>query len=164
MNYRKMCSSDIYNNVKVIYANYGIKSNAYKWDDFAEIELKGKVVIVKDGTPSIFRNINSKKNTYHGRWTYKCKEATLRGAVGVIILHEESSSNISMSTIRNTISEESFYLFSKLNKRELPNFIIWLDKDCFLDFTNESSELYNLNSMNLEDIYFSSYIDCSVKT
>lgn len=82
-------------NVDVVFVGYGIVSERWNWNDYANIDVKGKIVVtlVNDpgfatGDPSLF---NGKDMTYFGRWTYKFEEAKRRGAIGAFVIHEDAA-------------------------------------------------------------------------
>src|SRR5256714_4900508 len=75
---------------EVVFVGYGAVAPEYKWDDFKNADVRGKVllVLVNDppapaAEPNLF---GGKAMTYYGRWTYKYEEAERRGAAGVLIV------------------------------------------------------------------------------
>src|SRR5438477_3617597 len=73
----------------IVFAGYGIHAPEYQWDDYAGVDLKGKValVIVNEPPSQDEKFFKGKAMTFYGRWTYKYEEAARRGAVGVLIIH-----------------------------------------------------------------------------
>ncbi|HET7175913.1 MAG TPA: M28 family peptidase [Gammaproteobacteria bacterium] len=78
--------------VPLVFAGFGIVAPEYNWNDYAGLDVKGKIVVVlvndpgyPDGDPNLFEG---KAMTYYGRWTYKYEEAARQGAAGIIIVHE----------------------------------------------------------------------------
>ncbi len=76
---------------ELVFVGYGAVAPEYKWDDFKNTDVRGKVllVLVNDppapaSEPNLF---GGKAMTYYGRWTYKYEEAERRGAAGVLIVH-----------------------------------------------------------------------------
>ena len=65
---------------ELVYAGYGIISEEPVWNDYSNIDPKGKIVLIAPGTPEILGTDESKK------WTMdkKIKTAIEQGAVGVI--------------------------------------------------------------------------------
>ena len=79
-------------NSDVVFVGYGINAPEYGWNDYADVDVHGKTVLmfVNDpgfatGDPALF---NGKAMTYYGRWTYKYEEAARQGAAAAIIIHE----------------------------------------------------------------------------
>ena len=73
----------------IVFVGYGIHAPEYNWDDYAGVDLKGKIalVIVNEPPSNDEKFFKGKTLTYYGRWTYKYEEASRRGAVGVLIIH-----------------------------------------------------------------------------
>jgi len=76
---------------ELVFVGYGAAAPEYRWDDFKNVDLKGKVllVLVNDppasaAEPTLF---GGTAMTYYGRWTYKFEEAERRGAAGMLIVH-----------------------------------------------------------------------------
>ena len=73
----------------IVFVGYGIHAPEYNWDDYAGVDVKGKIalVIVNEPPSNDEKFFKGKTMTYYGRWTYKYEEASRRGAVGVLIIH-----------------------------------------------------------------------------
>ena len=76
---------------ELVFVGYGATAPEYKWDDFKDTDVRGKIllVLVNDppapaSDPNLF---GGKAMTYYGRWTYKYEEAERRGAAGMLIVH-----------------------------------------------------------------------------
>lgn len=74
---------------QLAFVGYGITATEYKYDDYKNLDVKGKVVVILRGEPQM-ENENSifdgKKFTKYSRMQSKIKNAAERGAVGVIVL------------------------------------------------------------------------------
>ncbi|HEV2110595.1 MAG TPA: PA domain-containing protein, partial [Gammaproteobacteria bacterium] len=75
----------------LVFAGYGVVAPEYNWNDYAGLDVKGKIVVVLVNDPghangSLF---DGKAMTYYGRWTYKYEEAARQGAAGILIVHEQ---------------------------------------------------------------------------
>jgi Zn-dependent M28 family amino/carboxypeptidase len=77
---------------ELVFVGYGAVAPEYRWDDFKDVDVKGKVllVLVNDPPappvePALF---GGAAMTYYGRWTYKYEEAERRGAAGMLIVHQ----------------------------------------------------------------------------
>lgn len=73
------------NDAPVVFAGYGITAPERGWDDYGDVDVTGKVVIVLAGEPEgeLFRG---EYNSAYSSSGYKKMEALRRGAVGVITL------------------------------------------------------------------------------
>ena len=76
---------------ELVFVGYGAQAPEYRWDDFKNVDVKGKIllVLVNDpvapaSEPNLF---GGKAMTYYGRWTYKFEEAERRGAAGMLVVH-----------------------------------------------------------------------------
>jgi Zn-dependent M28 family amino/carboxypeptidase len=74
----------------LVFVGYGIVAPEYHWDDYADLDVKGKtvVVLVNDPGHADPRLFDGKAMTYYGRWTYKYEEAARQGAAGILIVHD----------------------------------------------------------------------------
>ena len=77
-------------NSEMVFAGYGISAKEYDWDDFADLDIKDKVVVILDGEPAATETepnlFKADTLTYYGRFTYKVEEARRRGALGIVII------------------------------------------------------------------------------
>jgi Zn-dependent M28 family amino/carboxypeptidase len=72
-----------------IFVGHGITAPEFGWDDYKDVDVKGKVVVLFTNEPPSDdpKFFAGKALTYYGRWTYKYEEATRRGATAVFIIH-----------------------------------------------------------------------------
>lgn len=92
----------------VAFVGYGIVAPEWGWDDYAGLDVKGKVVfcLVNDPglyDPAIFRG---KILTYYGRWTYKIEEAERQGAAGIILIHTTEAATYPWTTVTGSWTGE----------------------------------------------------------
>jgi Zn-dependent M28 family amino/carboxypeptidase len=95
---------------ELVFVGYGATAPEYKWDDFKNADVKGKVllVLVNDppappGEPALF---GGKAMTYYGRWTYKFEEAERRGAAGMLIVHTTERAGYPWHTVVGSWAKE----------------------------------------------------------
>lgn len=76
----------------LVFAGYGITAPERNWDDYGDVDVRGKVVIVVSGEPDgeVF---NGEYGTNYESGAYKADEAFRRGAVGIITLVPEPASS-----------------------------------------------------------------------
>lgn len=101
-------------NLDVIFMGFGIAAPEYNWNDYANIDVAGKVLMMfvnepQTEDPTFF---GGKALTYYGRWTYKFEEATRRGAEGVILIHTTPLAGYGWSVVQNSWTGEQFYVSS----------------------------------------------------
>src|SRR5580692_5728418 len=72
-----------------VFVGHGIVAPEYQWDDYAGVDVRGKVVVLFTNEPPSDdpKFFTGRALTYYGRWTYKYEEAARRGAVAAIIIH-----------------------------------------------------------------------------
>jgi len=77
------------------FAGYGITAPEYKYDDYKDLDVKGKVVVILRGEPQMDNDssvFEGKRFTKYSRMQSKIKTAVANGAVGVIVLSSPSNS------------------------------------------------------------------------
>ena len=117
--------------VDFVFAGFGIYAPEYGWDDYAGIDVKGKVVVVMVNDPGFFdENLFRGKNmTYYGRWTYKFEEAGRRGAAAALIIHDTEPASYGWSVVQNSRTSPTLTLNSETGNRELIPFQGWVTGD-----------------------------------
>jgi len=101
----------------IVFVGYGVTAPEYTWDDYAGIDVKGKVVLIIVGDPPSDdpKFFAGKALTYYGRWTYKYEEAARRGAVGALIIHRTDLASYPWSVVQNSGSGEKTFLATDTN-------------------------------------------------
>lgn len=102
-------SSDV--DAEIVYVGYGIEAPAYKWNDYKDADVRGKVLLMLVNEPPS-NDVNffkGKALTYYGRWTYKYEEAARKGAVGAILIHKAEMASYPWEVVRNSNSGEKAF-------------------------------------------------------
>ena len=96
----------------IVFVGYGVTAPEYNWDDYAGIDVKGKVVLVIVGDPPSDdpKFFAGKALTYYGRWTYKHEEAARHGAIGALVIHRADLASYPWSVVQNSNSGEKTVL------------------------------------------------------
>ena len=96
----------------IVYVGYGIYAPEYKWDDYKDADVKGKVLLMLVNEPPSedAKFFKGKALTYYGRWTYKYEEAARRGALAVLLIHQTDMASYPWDVVRNSNSGEKSYL------------------------------------------------------
>jgi Zn-dependent M28 family amino/carboxypeptidase len=96
----------------IVFVGYGINAPEYQWNDFAGLDVKGKILlaIVNEPPSTDDQFFKGKALTYYGRWTYKFEEAARRGAAGVMVIHRTDLASYGWDVVRNSESTETSYL------------------------------------------------------
>ncbi|PZU09670.1 MAG: peptidase M20 [Sphingomonas sp.] len=92
----------------LVFVGYGVSAPERGWDDFKGVDLKGKIAVflVNDpdfaaaGGEAVAGKFGGRRMTYYGRWTYKFDEASRRGAIGALIVHDTAGAGYGWDTVR----------------------------------------------------------------
>ena len=99
-------------NAELVFVGYGIQAPEYKWDDFKNADVQGKVLLIMNndpdtGDPDFF---GGKARLYYGRWDYKYEQAARMGAIGAIIIHTIPSAGYPWKVVQTSWSGTQFEL------------------------------------------------------
>ena len=97
--------------VPMVFAGYGVTASERGWDDFKDVDVKDKVIVVLINDPDFEGgegDFGGKAMTYYGRWTYKYEEAARRGAAGIILVHETEPASYGWATVENSNTNTMF--------------------------------------------------------
>jgi Zn-dependent M28 family amino/carboxypeptidase len=103
----------------IVFVGYGADAPEYQWNDYAGVDVKGKVIlcIVGDPPSSDPKFFGGDALTYYGRWTYKFEEAARMGAVGALIIHRTDLASYGWNVVKNSNTSEKTYLRDDANPR-----------------------------------------------
>ena len=100
----------------VIFAGYGVTAPEFNWDDFKNVDVKGKTIVVLVNDPQVPdpadpakldpKIFNGNAMTYYGRWTYKFEEGARRGAAGILVVHETGPAGYPFSVVQGNLREK----------------------------------------------------------
>ncbi|MCO4321379.1 M28 family metallopeptidase [Aliidiomarina quisquiliarum] len=118
-------------NSDVVFVGYGINAPEYQWNDFENVDVKGKTVIVLVNDPGFATQDDSlftgNAMTYYGRWTYKYEEAARQGAAAVFIVHETAPAAYPWSVVESSNTGSKYALMDEnKNASQLP-IMGWID-------------------------------------
>ena len=109
-------------NSDLVFVGYGVVAPEYGWDDFKDVDVRGKTVLMLIGDPPVpdpkdpskldEKMFKGKAMTYYGRWTYKYEIAAQRGAAAAIIIHETEPAAYPWQVVKSSWSKENFELDS----------------------------------------------------
>jgi Zn-dependent M28 family amino/carboxypeptidase len=95
---------------ELVFVGYGASAPEYKWDDFKDADLEGKVLLVLVNDPPAPANepalFGGNAMTYYGRWVYKFEEAERRGAAGMLIVHTPERAGYPWHTVVGSWAKE----------------------------------------------------------
>ena len=95
-----------------VFVGHGITAPEFHWDDYAGVDVKGKVVVLFTNEPPSEdpEFFGGRALTYYGRWTYKYEQALRKGAAAAIILHTAPTAGYGWEVVRNSWGREDFHV------------------------------------------------------
>jgi Zn-dependent M28 family amino/carboxypeptidase len=104
----------------VVFVGYGVVAREYGWDDYKDVDVRGKTLLMLIGDPPVpdakdpskldDKIFSGKAMTYYGRWTYKYEIAAQKGAAAAIIIHETEPAAYPWQVVRSSWAKENFEL------------------------------------------------------
>src|ERR1700743_2072913 len=103
----------------IVFVGYGVTAPEFNWNDYAGVDVKGKVILCIVGDPPSDdpKFFAGKALTYYGRWTYKFEQAARMGAVGALIIHRTDLASYGWDVVKNSNSGERTFLRDDANPR-----------------------------------------------
>lgn len=105
-------------NTDVVFVGYGVVAAEYGWDDYKDVDVKGKTILMLINDPAIpdpadptkldEKMFKGKAMTYYGRWTYKYEIAAQKGAAAAVIIHETEPAAYPYSVVMSSWAKENF--------------------------------------------------------
>lgn len=96
---------------ELVFVGYGIQAPEYDWDDFKDVDVKGKILVVMNNDPEDDPNLFAgRKRLYYGRWDYKYEMAAKMGAAGTLIIHTTPSAGYPYQVVQTSWAGEEFEL------------------------------------------------------
>jgi Zn-dependent M28 family amino/carboxypeptidase len=85
----------------LVFVGFGITAPEWHWDDYAGLDVRGKIVVTLVNDPGLRDStiFKGKVMTYYGRWTYKIEEAARHGAAGILMVHTDESATYGWPTV-----------------------------------------------------------------
>ncbi|MCD8264727.1 MAG: M28 family peptidase [Tannerellaceae bacterium] len=99
---------------ELVFCGFGIEAPEYGWDDFADMDVKRKTIVVLINDPGLYTEdttlFKGREMTYYGRWTYKYEKAAALGAEEVLIIHEEMGAGYGYNVPKNSAISSHLYI------------------------------------------------------
>ena len=123
----------------LVFVGYGVVAPEYGWDDYKNVDVKGKTLLMLINDPPIPDPKNPSKlddkmfkgtaMTYYGRWTYKYEIAAKKGAAAAIIIHETEPAAYPWQVVRSSWSKENFELDNPNKNMDAVSARSWITLD-----------------------------------
>ncbi|MBS1743612.1 MAG: M20/M25/M40 family metallo-hydrolase [Bacteroidetes bacterium] len=132
----KTNSSQSFNKDELVFAGYGVVAPEYNWNDYAGIDVRGKIVLVLVNDPGFNAGdtglFKGRAMTWYGRWPYKFAEAARQGAKGCFIIHSDNAAGYPFSVPQAVWNTSRLRLDEKDTTEKLCDMIGWIRKDAVL--------------------------------
>jgi hypothetical protein len=92
---------------ELVFAGYGIVAPEYGWDDYKDIDVRGKVVVLLNFNPPF---AGERVRLWYGRWDYKFQTAAAHGAAGALIVHTTESAGYPWQVLSSSADGVGFTL------------------------------------------------------
>ena len=99
----------------VVFVGYGVEAPEYNWNDFKDVDVKGKTIIVLVNDPPVpdpanasgldAKTFGGKAMTYYGRWTYKFEQGARKGAAAILLVHETGPAGYPFGVVQGNLNE-----------------------------------------------------------
>jgi len=126
-------------NSEVVFVGYGIVAPEYGWDDYKNVDVRGKTLLMLIGDPPIpdpkdpskldEKMFKGKAMTYYGRWTYKYEIAAQKGAAAAVIIHQTESAGYPYSVVRTSWGKENYEIDSPNKNADAVEARSWITLD-----------------------------------
>jgi Zn-dependent M28 family amino/carboxypeptidase len=124
---------------ELVFVGYGVVAPEYGWDDYKDVDVKGKTIVMLVNDPAVpDPNDPSKLDdsmfkgramTYYGRWTYKYEIATEKGAAAAILIHETGPAGYPYEVVVGSWGRENFDIPSPDKNANRPAIEAWIHTD-----------------------------------
>ena len=156
---------------ELVFAGYGVVAPEYKWNDYAGIDVKGKVVLVLVNDPGFGTDdttiFKGKTMTYYGRWTYKYEEAARQGAKACLIIHNTEAASYPFNVVQNSWGSSNLYLDKKDSKEPRLKLQGWISagaaKKLFAAAGKDSSLIVSANKNTFKAVDFGEKLSLNVR-
>jgi Zn-dependent M28 family amino/carboxypeptidase len=96
---------------ELVFVGYGVTAPEHDWDDYAGIDVRGKIVLVFVGDPPVEDGrFGGEAMTYYGRWSYKFERALAAGAAGCLVIHEDEPASYGWNVPQTSFTGERFHV------------------------------------------------------
>jgi Zn-dependent M28 family amino/carboxypeptidase len=101
---------------KAVFVGFGVKAGLWDWDDYKDVDMKGKIVITRVNDPGFVHPdiFEGSTLTYFGRWTCHIEEAARRGAAGILLIHTDETAGYDWKVVKNSWTGEELFIKSDL--------------------------------------------------
>ena len=96
---------------EIVFVGFGIVAPEYRWNDFKDADLRGKVLLVMNNDPESDPDLFAgRRRLFYGRWDYKYEIAARQGAAGAIVIHTPRSAGYGWAVVQSSWTGQQFFL------------------------------------------------------
>src|SRR5437879_5123443 len=137
----------------VVFVGYGVVAPEYGWDDYKNVDVRGKTLLMLIGDPPVpdpkdpskldNKMFKGKAMTYYGRWTYKYEIAAQKGAAAAIIIHETESAAYPWQVVKSSWAKENFELDNPNKDMDAVSARSWITLDVAKKFLADCGQNFD---------------------
>ncbi|GHB28262.1 hypothetical protein GCM10008106_06060 [Mongoliitalea lutea] len=146
---QRLDGEQAFKDAEMVFVGYGIVAPEYGWNDYADLDVKDKIVVMLVNDPGYGQEntdlFNGNTMTYYGRWTYKLEEAAKQGALGALIIHETEAASYGFGVVQNNWNGTKLYLDNRGKDVYQAAFEGWVSTET----ANKLFDLAGLSSVEL---------------
>src|SRR5690242_14562159 len=126
-------------NSDIVFVGYGVVAPEYGWDDYKDIDVHGKTILMLINDPAVpdpkdpskldDKMFKGRTMTYYGRWTYKYEIAAQKGAAAAIIIHETEPAAYPWQVVKSSWAKENFELDNPNKNMDAVSARSWITLD-----------------------------------
>jgi Zn-dependent M28 family amino/carboxypeptidase len=101
---------------ELVFVGYGVVAPEFNWDDYKGVDVTGKTLVMLVSDPPVAdpskpgeldpNTFGGRAMTYYGRWTYKYEVGAMKGAAGVLIIHETGPAGYGFNVVQGKTGEQ----------------------------------------------------------
>jgi Zn-dependent M28 family amino/carboxypeptidase len=118
---------------ELVFVGYGINAPELGWNDYAGVDMKGKVAVIlvndpdyaMEGENGLFKG---RRMTYYGRWTYKFEEAARQGARAALIVHDTFPAAYNWQVVNSSWTGAQYFVETANNGMDQTEANGWIQK------------------------------------
>lgn len=124
---------------EMVFVGYGVVAPEYGWDDFKDVDVRGKTVVMLVNDPQVpdpkdpanldVAFFKGRAMTYYGRWTYKFEIAAMKGAAAALVIHNTAQAAYPWSVVVDSWGRENFDTVSADKNAGRPAVESWISDE-----------------------------------
>lgn len=131
--YRVTPQTDI-RDAELVFVGYGINAPELGWNDYAGIDMKGKIAVIlvndpdwaQEGEDGLFKG---RRMTWYGRWPYKFEEAARQGAAGALIVHDTFPAAYGWNVVESSWTGAQYFVAKPNDAMDQTQANGWIQQD-----------------------------------